>query len=76
MTLTWPDGSRSPLARLVGVTKTFEQRGKLVTALRGMDLDLYHGEFLCVVGPSGCGKSTILNILAGLTDISAGEALY
>jgi ABC-type nitrate/sulfonate/bicarbonate transport system ATPase subunit len=48
--------------------------GRAVEALLPVDLDIASGEFLVVVGPSGCGKSTMLNILAGLTPPSAGEA--
>src|SRR5262245_9197524 len=48
--------------------------GRVVEALLPIDLDIASGEFLVVVGPSGCGKSTMLNILAGLTQPSAGEA--
>jgi ABC-type nitrate/sulfonate/bicarbonate transport system ATPase subunit len=48
--------------------------GQTVEALLPVDLDIGSGEFLVVVGPSGCGKSTMLNILAGLTPPSAGEA--
>jgi ABC-type nitrate/sulfonate/bicarbonate transport system ATPase subunit len=48
--------------------------GRVIEALLPIDLDIASGEFLAVVGPSGCGKSTMLNILAGLTPPSAGEA--
>ncbi len=48
--------------------------GRTVEALLPTDLDIAPGEFLVVVGPSGCGKSTMLNILAGLTPPSSGEA--
>jgi len=59
--------------RLRGVTKQFLLRGRLLTALAPIDLDIGVGEFLCVVGPSGCGKTTLLRILAGLEKASGGD---
>ncbi len=47
-----------------------------VHALRGVNLELYAGEFLVMLGPSGSGKSTLLNILGGLDTASAGEVFY
>ena len=41
--------------------------------LNGIDLTVGNGEFLAVVGPSGCGKTTLLNVLAGLEPVQAGE---
>ena len=37
-----------------------------VPAVRGINLDIEHNEFIALVGPSGCGKTTLLKILAGL----------
>jgi oligopeptide/dipeptide ABC transporter ATP-binding protein len=36
----------------------------VIHAVRGVDLDLYEGEALCIVGESGCGKSTLGSALA------------
>ncbi len=41
-------------------------------ALKGIDLTIEPGEFICAIGHSGCGKSTLLNIVAGLDRASAG----
>ncbi len=41
--------------------------------IEGLDLDIAHNEFVCVVGPSGCGKTTLLRMIAGLTDIDNGS---
>ena len=39
----------------------FNLRGKILHAIRGIDLDVYHGEVLAIVGESGDRKSTRLN---------------
>ena len=44
-----------------------------VEVIKGVDLQVEHGEFVVFVGPSGCGKSTLLRMIAGLEDISSGE---
>ncbi len=44
-----------------------------VEIIKGVDLDIKHGEFIVFVGPSGCGKSTLLRLISGLEDITGGE---
>jgi multiple sugar transport system ATP-binding protein len=41
--------------------------------IKGIDLDIAHGEFCVFVGPSGCGKSTLLRMISGLEPISGGD---
>ncbi|NTI78466.1 ABC transporter ATP-binding protein [Rhizobium rhizogenes] len=44
--------------------------------LKGIDLRIAPGEFVCVIGPSGCGKTTLLRLLAGLVKPSAGSVTF
>src|SRR6202795_4237448 len=53
--------------------KGLRKRFGAVEAVRGIDLDVAHEEFVVLVGPSGCGKSTILRMIAGLEGVSGGE---
>ena len=59
-----------------GLTKTYRTGEIEVHALRGLDLDLYAGEFAVFLGPSGSGKSTLFNILGGLDRATSGSALF
>ncbi|MEK7467843.1 MAG: ABC transporter ATP-binding protein [Planctomycetota bacterium] len=56
-----------------GVTKAYGSGQSLVTALRGIDLEVRQGELLMLVGPSGCGKTTLISVIAGILDHDAGE---
>ncbi len=58
------------------LTKTYHMGEVEIPALRGVDLEIYAGEFVVLLGPSGSGKSTLLNILGGLDTPTAGEARW
>ena len=68
--------SPAPVFRAHGLTKVYRMGEVEVHALRGVDLELFPGEFVVLLGPSGSGKSTLLNILGGLDAPSGGEVWY
>ena len=58
------------------VTKVFTVgRGRAVTAVKDLSLDVREGEFLCLLGASGCGKSTMINMMpfGGFKDSGLGR---
>jgi len=48
----------------------------MVNALRGVDVTIGRGEYLCVAGPSGAGKSTFLNLIGLLDRATTGEIQF
>jgi len=61
-----------PLYRLEGVERRYLKGDAEVAALRGVDLEIYGGEFVSIEGPSGSGKSTLLQLLGALDTPTAG----
>ena len=43
--------------------------------VKGINLSIGDGEFLCLLGPSGCGKTTLLRMIAGLTETDEGQII-
>ncbi len=66
----------TPVFAARGITKVYEMGEVTVQALRGIDFDLFEGEFVVLLGPSGSGKSTLLNILGGLDVPTSGDVVY
>ena len=61
--------------QLCDVTKVFANRGKDVTAVDRISLDIAPGEFITLLGPSGCGKTTTLRMVAGFEDTTSGRVV-
>lgn len=68
-----PTISQSSAVQVRGVTRDFGSGDAMTRALRGVDLDIPHGELLMLVGPSGCGKTTLVSIIAGTLQPTGGE---
>jgi len=64
-----------PLIKLTDVWKIYQMGEVEFAALKGIDLEIYEGEFLVVLGPSGSGKSTLMNLL-GCLDIPSEGTVY
>lgn len=58
------------------ITKDYHMGDVVVRALKGVDIELFPGEFVVLLGPSGSGKSTLLNILGGLDQPMSGRVFY
>ncbi|HIU12267.1 MAG TPA: ATP-binding cassette domain-containing protein, partial [Candidatus Onthocola stercorigallinarum] len=57
------------MVKLENVTKNFDEK----KIIKGIDLEIYEGEFLTFLGPSGCGKTTLLRTISGLEEVSSGK---
>lgn len=58
------------------ITREFQNGDVITQVLKGVNLDVYEGEFLVLLGESGCGKSTLLNIIGGMDSATSGTFHY
>jgi NitT/TauT family transport system ATP-binding protein len=63
---------KRPHVTIRGLSKRFDK----AVIYDKFDLDIPRGELITVFGPNGCGKSTLINMIAGLTPLDAGEILF
>ncbi|MCG3221778.1 MAG: ABC transporter ATP-binding protein [Candidatus Heimdallarchaeota archaeon] len=57
------------------LVRSFEFGETEVLALNGVDVEIYKGEFACVLGPSGAGKTTLLNMIGGIDYPTKGTVI-
>ncbi len=68
-------GEGEAMIDMRGIVKTFKNAAGEFTALRGVDLTIYRGEFVSIVGKSGSGKSTLLNMITGIDHPTQGQVV-
>ena len=59
-----------PVLEIRNISKSYEKK---TFAVQNVSFSIEKSDFLVLLGPSGCGKTTILNMIAGLESITAGE---
>lgn len=73
MTRSNPTQASPPVVEVNACWKIYQLGTEIVRALKGVDLRVQAGEFVCLMGPSGSGKTTLLHLVAGLDRITKGE---
>ena len=72
--------NRKKLLEIKDLKVKFRVRGRILTAIRGISLDLYENESIAIVGESGSGKSVFTKTFAGMLDqngfISDGSIIF
>jgi len=66
---------RKPYLEIKDVSKVYPTKNEPFTVLENVNLNVYEGEFICVIGHSGCGKSTLLNMVSGFNFPTSGQVL-
>ena len=64
-----------PILKTENLWKIYRTGKVDVPALRGVDIEIFPGEFVSIMGPSGCGKSTMLHVIGGLAQATRGRVL-
>ena len=64
-----------PIVVLENITKSYRIGKVVYEVLKGINLEVYPGEFVAIMGPSGGGKSTLLNIIGLLDRPTSGKYL-
>ncbi len=62
------ENEKKVLLSLRNVTVKFNVRGRILTAIRNVSLDIYENESIAIVGESGSGKSVLTKTFAGMLD--------
>jgi len=79
--VAWPEGNKKkawappavePLVEMRDIVKVFATPAGEFTALKGVNVSFFPGEFTAIVGKSGSGKSTLANMITGIDHPTSG----
>jgi len=68
--------NQHPIIHLRDVVKAYSTGEGPFLALKDVNIDIQHGEFLGITGKSGAGKTTLLNMISGVSDLTSGEVIF
>ena len=71
---TW--NKQDVLISIKDARKEFKNGEFITKVLKGINLDIYKGEFIVLLGESGCGKSTLLNAIGGMDKLNSGSIYF
>lgn len=74
--LSKPQEEKKIILSVKNIKKSFKNGEVVTNVLKGINLNVYEGEFVVLLGESGCGKSTLLNIIGGLDKADSGEFTF
>lgn len=66
-------GRRTKTLRVLDLVKEYKTGSGVFSALKGITLDVFQGEYISIMGPSGSGKTTFFNMIGGLQKASSGR---
>ena len=66
-------GGAEKVLEVQGLTKTFDEAGRSLDVLCGVDLTVSRGDLVAIIGASGSGKTTLLQLLGGLDQATSGD---
>lgn len=64
---------KQELISLKNIVKSYKNGDQELQVLKGINLEVYEGEFVAIMGPSGSGKSTLMNIIGLLDRPTSGD---